>query len=543
MIKRFCLICVSLFYITSSFSQIKKTIPAKPKIVIGLVIDQMRWDYLYRYSELYSSGGFKRLLNQGFSCENTFINFVPTYTAPGHTCIYTGSVPAINGIVGNNWFNRSTGKNMYCTQDTSVNTIGSNSFAGKMSPKNLWTTTITDELRISNNFKSKVIALALKDRASITPGGHTANAAYWFDDSNGKWITSSYYMNQLPDWVNAFNNKRLPDDYMSKDWNALMPLSKYDLSTADNKEYESNIPGENNRSFPHRLSEIKHKYLAFNYTPFANTFTFDFAKATIENEKMGQNTVPDFLAVSISSTDYIGHQFGPNSIEIQDTYLRLDNDISEFLKYLDSKFGKENYLLFLSADHAVANIPAFLQEHKIPSGTYSQTNLTKNINLLLEEKFLIKKGVLNIQNYQIYLNTKEIEKENKNLSEIKKAVIDFLNQQEFISSAIDLEKITSSSLPDVIKQKIINGYNFKRSGDIHFIYKPGYFDPGGNSTTHGSLNPYDSHIPLIWFGWNIKHGSSNREIYMTDIAPTLAALLKIQMPNGSIGKVIEEVVK
>ncbi|MBI3883925.1 MAG: alkaline phosphatase family protein, partial [Sphingobacteriales bacterium] len=343
--------------VKSQTAQLRK--PAQPKLVVGLVIDQMRWDYLYRFNDLYTNDGFKRLLQQGFSCENTLIPYVPTYTAPGHTCIYTGSVPAIHGIVGNNWFDRTQNANMYCTEDSTVTTVGSNTKAGKMSPGNLWTTTITDELRLSNNFKSRVVGIALKDRGAILPAGHSANAAYWYDDKAGKWITSSHYIKQLPAWLDSFNAKALPDVYMQQDWNTLLPIEKYDLSSADNKPYEGNIKGENTPTFPHKLSLIGNdKYEAFKTTPFANTYTFDLAKATIQNEKLGAtNGITDFLAVSISSTDYIGHTFGPNSIEAEDTYLRLDRDIASFLQYLDGTIGKGNYLLFLTADHGVAHVP------------------------------------------------------------------------------------------------------------------------------------------------------------------------------------------
>ena len=378
----------------------------KPKLVVGLVIDQMRWDYLYRYSNLYGPDGFKRLLSQGFSCENTMIPYVPTYTAVGHTCVYTGSVPAITGIVGNNWFDKTTNRNVYCTDDSTVVSIGGTTNAGKMSPANLWTTTITDELRLSNNFKSKVIGIALKDRGAILPAGHSANAAYWYDEQVGKWISSSYYMQNLPTWVNQFNAKDLPSTYMSRDWNTILPMVKYDLSTADDKPYENTIKGEKTVVFPHKLSLIgaADKYISFKTTPFANTYTFDFAKAAIENEALGRNTVTDFLAVSISSTDYIGHAFGPNSVEIEDTYLRLDKDIADFLTYLDKKLGAGNYLFFLTADHGVAHIPAFMKENKLPAGTFEDNDIAKQLNEVIETNFGIKKGVQAVLNYQVYLN-------------------------------------------------------------------------------------------------------------------------------------------
>lgn len=532
------LVFFTVLFFSSAFSQTQK-----PKLVVGLVIDQMRWDYLYRYNDLYSAGGFKRLLNQGFSNENTMIPYVPTYTAVGHTCVYTGSVPAITGIVGNNWFDKTSNRSVYCTDDSTVTTVGSAGNAGKMSPANLWTTTITDELKLSNNFKSKVIGLALKDRGAILPAGHSANAAYWYDA--GKWITSSFYMNALPKWVDDFNAKDLPSAYMSQDWNTVLPMSKYDLSTADDKPYENTIKGEKGVVFPHKLSEISaaNKYDAFRTTPFANTYTFDFAKATIENEGMGKGAVTDFLAVSISSTDYIGHAFGPNSVEAEDTYLRLDKDIADFLAYLDKKLGVGNYLFFLTADHGVAHIPAFLDEHNIPAGTFNDNDIAKEINEAIERDFGIKKAVQTVMNYQVYLNTDLIESSGKDIEAIKKLVVKKLKQQPYIIAAFATEDIATTTLPQPQKEMMTNGYNPKRSGDIQFTFKPGYFDGGNKGTTHGLWNPYDAHIPLVWFGWKVKPGKSNREVYMTDIAPTIAAMLQIQMPNGCVGKVITEVVK
>lgn len=523
---------------------VSKQQSTKPKLVVGIVIDQMRWDYLYRFNQLYSANGFKRLLGEGFSCENTLIPYTPTYTAPGHTCIYTGSVPAIHGIVGNSWFDKSLNANVYCTDDSTVNTVGNISDAGKMSPVNMWTTTITDELRLSSNFKSKVIGIALKDRGSILPAGHSANAAYWYDDKGGKWISSTYYMPDLPLWVKDFNAKDVVATYMSKDWNTLLPIDQYDLSTEDDKPYENSITGESTVTFPHKLSAIgNNKYGSFRTTPFANTFTFDFAKKAIENEKLGSNTVTDFLTLSISSTDYIGHSFGPNSIEIEDTYLRLDKDIADFLQYLDQKLGKGNYLTFLTADHGVAHVPAFLAEHKLPGGTFSDADFAKEINQAIETKFGVKNAVQSVQNYQVYLNFTEIEKQGKDKVGIVNDVIKLLKQKPYIINAFETDKIMQATIPEPQKVMMTNGYNPKRSGDIQFTFKPGYFDGGKKGTTHGLWNPYDAHIPLLFFGWNVKPGKTNRETYMTDISATVAAMLQIQMPNGCVGKVITEVIK
>lgn len=541
--KKFFILIGILFTTNFLFAQqIKKTL--KPKLVVGLVIDQMRWDYLYRYNELYTSNGFKRLMNEGFSCNQTLIPYLPSYTAPGHTCIYTGSVPAIHGIVANDWYDKTIQKNMYCTADSTVKTVGSTSDEGKMSPRNLLVTTIGDELRLSTNFRSKVIGVSLKDRASILPAGHSANAAYWYDDIAGKWISSSYYENELPEWVKKQNEKSMPDEAMSKDWNLLLPVNKYVQSTEDKEEYEGIIPGEKLATFPHRLSKITEgKYESFKFTPASISYTFDMAKAAIKNEKLGGGNLTDMITVSISTTDYVGHTFGPNSIEAEDTYLRLDRDIADFLNYLDSAIGKGKYLLFLTADHGVEHVPGFLEEHQIPGGVYNTTELSKNLKQHIEEVFSLKDAIIKIQNSQIYVNDEAIKKAGKNVGAVNEEIIHFLNQQPFIEYAFATKDLATVTLPEPIKKMLINGYNQKRSGQIGYIPKPGYIYGANTGTTHGAWSPYDTHIPLIFFGTNIKPGNTDHITYMTDIAPTVAALLKIQMPSGNVGNVIEEVVK
>ncbi len=548
-----CRFSIVLFLLTLSISvsaqQNKNTAkPAttqsQPKLVIGLVIDQMRWDYLYKFKKLYGKGGFNRLLNQGFSCDNTMITHLPTYTAVGHTGIYTGSVPAIHGIVGNNWIDRASGKNVYCTDDSTVTGVGSNNEAGKMSPRNMMTTSIADQLRLSDNFKSKVIGISLKDRGAILPAGHSANVAYWFDDKEGKWITSTYYMESLPSWVNNFNDKKMPDSLMAKGWNVIMPIKDYDLSAEDKESYEGKIPGINQNTFPYTTNNLGDKrYKAFKYTPFGNTYTLKFAESAIENEQLGKGSVTDFLAVSLSSTDYIGHVFAPNSVEIEDTYLRLDLDLTEFLNYLDKTIGVGNYLFFLTADHGVAHNPDFMKEHKLPSGNFEDNDLMKSLNDTLKSLNRSVPQVMAIDNSQIYFNDND-ELIKANGKEIfKDIIVSLLEKKSFISHAFDIEKVSTSTLPTVMIEMVKNSYYPKRSGDVMFIPNPGFLDGGKTGTTHGLWNPYDAHIPLVWYGWNIKSGRSHKEVHMTDIAATLAALLDIQMPNGCVGKVIEEVVR
>lgn len=519
----------------------------KPKLVVGVVIDQMRWDYLYRFERLYSNDGFKRLLTQGFSFENTLIPYTPTYTAVGHTCVYTGSIPAITGIVGNSWFDKSIDNNMYCTSDSTVEGVGSKTDAGKMSPANMWTTSVTDELRLSNNFKSKVIGISLKDRGAILPAGHAANAAYWYDDSVGHWISSTYYFanNQLPQWVKDFNATDPVSRYMSQDWDLLKNRSLYIQADNDGNAFEGNISGEKNPAFPHRLSLIsnKKKRGAIRTTPHGTSLSFEFAKAALINEQMGKGMYTDFLALSISSTDYIGHTFGPNSLEIEDAYARLDKDLASFLQFLDLRVGKGNYLFFLTADHAAAHNPSFLQSHKIPGGYFDDDSLKKEITAAVETRFAIKKAIRKVYNYQVYLNDDAIANSGKDADDVKEFIIQKLMEYPYILHAVELKKLELATINATQKRMMINGYNTKRSGDIQFTVKPQYMDHGKTGTTHGAWNPYDAHIPLLWYGWNIKPGETNREVYMTDIAPTVAALLDIQMPSGNVGKALIELTK
>ncbi len=544
--KIFALLLVAIISLQVLAQQVKNGVP-RPKLVVGIVVDQMRWDFLYRYADRYqANGGFKRLVNQGFSCENTLIPYTPTITACGHTCIYTGSVPAVHGITGNNWYDRQLNKTFYCTQDDSVSTVGApDGTNGKMSPRNNFATTICDELRLATNFQSKVIGVAIKDRGGILPAGHSANAAYWYDSRNGNWITSTYYMQQLPQWVNDFNNKKLADKYYTDGWKTMYPINTYTQSTADEKKYEAKPFGADAKGFPYDLTKnIGKNYGVLASTPFGNTMTLEMAKAALTSENMGADAVTDFLAVSLSSTDYVGHAFGPNSVETEDTYLRLDKDLGAFFAFLDAKVGKGQWLMFLSADHGVAHVPGFMEENKLPGGLFFDDNLIKEMNASLKQQYGADSLIINIMNYQVHLNKKKISDNKLDEEGIEKWIIEKLLATKGILNAFSLREISEATLPSKIKSMIENGYYPNRSGDIQFILKPGWIDAySPTGTTHGLWNPYDSHIPLVWYGWNIKPGKSNHEVYMTDIAPTVAALLRIQMPSGCVGKPIEEVTK
>ena len=515
----------------------------RPKLVVGITIDQMRWDYLYRYYDRYAAnGGFKRMLSQGFSCENTLIPYAPTVTAPGHTCIYTGSIPSVHGIAGNFWWDVAQQRNVYCTEDKTVQTVGSSTTQGLQSPRNLLASTICDELRLATNFQSKVIGVAIKDRGGILPAGHSANAAYWYDSQEGNWITSTYYMSELPKWVKDLNAKKLGDKYYEQGWNTLYPANTYLQSTSDVKSYETKSIGT---GFPYDLKKfIGKNYGALASTPYGNSFTVEMAKAAIEGEKLGADAITDILAVSFSSPDYIGHGFGPNSMEQEDDFYRLDKELGEFLNYLDNKIGQGQYTVFLSADHGVAHVPGFMKENKFPAGNFNEGVVMEQLNQLLKDKFGTGNLALDISNYQVVLNHPLINDKKLKREEIADVATEFFSKQEAVARAFDLHRLNETALPTKIKDMIVNGYYPSRAGDIQIILKPNYIESFLTAgTTHGMWYNYDAHIPLLWYGWGIKAGKTNRETYMTDIAPTLAALLHIQMPGGAVGKVITEVLK
>lgn len=519
----------------------------RPKLVVGVVVDQMRWDYLYRYQERFGDNGFKRLMREGFNCENTMLNYIPAVTAIGHTSIYTGSVPAIHGIAGNDF--HIDGKQTYCTDDAAVATVGSNSDAGKMSPHNLKVTTIGDELHLATNYRSKIISVSLKDRASILPGGHTADGAYWFDAETGNFITSTYYRKDLPGWLKQFNDRQLAKHYLSQDWETLYPTESYKNSTADNNSYENPFPGADTPTMPVATSKLMDSegLGLIRNTPYGNTLTIDLALAAIDGERLGNRGETDMLAVSLSSTDYIGHQFGTYAIETEDTYLRLDSDIARLLAALDQKIGKGEYLLFLTADHAAAHNFKFLTDKGIPAGGWDIEKTKAALNSHLKAEFKTDCNLVSgLLNYQIFLDNEKIDSLGISKENVVAAAIDYIKRGEGVYCAVEQENAGTATLPSPIKDRIVNGYYPGRSGEIQIIMQPGWYgleSEATGGTDHGVWHPYDTHVPLIFFGSGINPGATFTPVEITDIAATVCALLHIQMPDGCIGKPVTELTK
>lgn len=515
----------------------------KPKLVVGIVIDQMKAEYLYRFSSDFSENGFKLLMKDGYTFQNTHYNFMPTYTGPGHAAIYTGTTPSTNGIVGNYWYNKSIKKDMYCTNDDSVSTIGNGTESeGKMSPKNLQSTTITDELKLATNFKGKVIGMSLKDRGAILPAGHFADWAFWYSKT-GSFISSTFYGENLPNWVTEFNNEKNYESYIKKGWELLKPKDQYNESLTDNNPYEGKLY-KKTPFFPYNLKDMYENNDAgvLRSTPYGNNLLADFAMKAIEKEALGKDEITDFLTVSFSSTDYIGHLLGPRSIELQDTYLRLDETIAQFLNYLDKTVGKENYLVFLTADHGGAENVTYLKDNK-----YDVNNInSKTFNNDLIEFSVATYGedlLLNYSNFNLFFNKELIEQKGLLLSKVKEKFTTFLYQQKSIKKVYSEEQILAHSGNDFYLNFVANGYDPNQNGELVFTLKPGYVEYSSTGTTHGSSYTYDTHVPLLFYGWHIKSGESFDRKEITQIAPTLAQLLKITFPNGTQAELLQEILK
>ncbi len=552
MIKRL-LPALVLFFILSSCCNDKREKgdirnEHRPKLVIGIVVDQMRYDYLFKYAKKYGKGGFKRLMKEGFSFDDAQYNYVPTYTGPGHTAIYTGATPSMSGIVANDWYDRKSGKSVYCVQDDTVYTVGSFSKLGKMSPKRELVSTIGDALKLSNGGKSKVIGISQKDRAAIFPAGHRADAAYWLDDSTGNWITSTYYMKFLPQWVMKFNKEERVKKYLSKPWSTLLPICSYTESMSDDNPYEKPYKTESAPIFQHNLPVLMEKNGGLGLikaTPFGDDITKDFAIETIKNENLGKGDETDMLTVSFSSTDYVGHQFGTESIELEDTYIRLDKDLEELFNFLDSYIGKNNVLVFLTADHGAAVNAQYLMDRGVPAGYVDDAVLLARVNESINSVYG-KEVDVQLVNQQFYIDyeTPNVEQTHLpiNKDSVESIIANVAAQWPGVERAIPAYKLNYINR-DFINTKILNGYLPSRSGDVIINLYPNWLIYAKTGTTHGAPYDYDAHVPLLFWGGEIQKGSSPKEEAITNIAPTISWLLHIPDPDGCMGQPMGEVLK
>lgn len=551
----FALVFISLFF-TSCFKprsyrtlldpsnvEVSDRFSSRPQLVVGITVDQMRLDYLYRYWHLFGDEGFKRLVNDGFICTNHHYDYGPTVTAPGHASIYTGTTPAMHGIIANDWHERNAGT-AYCTSDSSVFGIGTTSEKGKMSPHRMLTSTVGDELRLSNNFKSKVIGISLKDRGAILPAGHAANGAYWFAFKNeGNWVTSSYYTQTLPQWVQDFNAKRLPDTYIAQGWELLLAPEAYDISYMDNNPYEGPFRGQLRAAFPYDFSSItENKYDVMGSAPHGSSLTVDFALAAIAGEDLGSDEHTDLLTVSFSSPDYAGHQFGPQSMEVQDTYLRLDRDIARLLNYLDANIGVNLYTVFLTADHGGAPVPGYTANYGIPGGYWRPQAMLDDVNQALQKEVGPGDWIEAYSNDQIFFETELLKQYSITAEQAAAIAAPICKGYDEVLHVYSKAELLGGAFSDLIVQLTQRGIHPQRSGDLMVITRPGFIEHSLTGTTHGSPFSYDTHVPLIFYGQGIKAGELSRRTNTRDIAPTVSRLMRVSQPSGCTGDVIHELV-
>jgi predicted AlkP superfamily pyrophosphatase or phosphodiesterase len=539
------LLSVSAFAQTAKKAASKPSTLARPKLVVGIVVDQMRYDYLYRYYDLYPEGGFKRMMNEGFNCRNNHYSYALTVTAAGHASAYTGSVPAINGIVGNEWFDPISKQSIYCVEDSTVKTVGSNNpTVGKMSPRNLLTSTVSDQLRIATNFRNKTIGVAIKDRGSILPAGHTANGSYWFDSKTGNWVTSTYYMDDLPQWAKDYNAKKMPSEYLKKGWQLLLSADSYGQSSEDDVEWEGKLPGAKRPVFPYELAGLAgDAFGVVTDTPWGNTITKEMAIEAIKGENLGKGKDTDFLVISFSSTDKIGHRVGPNSIEQQDDFLRLDREFADLFGFLDSWVGKGEYTVFLTADHGVVDVPGFAASHKLPSGLVERRVVVATIDKALDDAFGKDKYVLSRENNQLYFDHELLQKKKITIASAAEVVREALLKVPGVADVLNLNDMGKAPLNTYQLELFKNNVNAKRSGDVQIITQPGWFYGTATGTSHGTPYNYDTQVPFVMFGWGIKQGETLRRTSVSDIAPTIASLLHILPASGNIGNPVEEALK
>ena len=521
--------------------------PEKPKLIVQIVVSQMRFDYLQRYESKFTYDGFRMIASEGAFCKNARYNYLLTQAYPGLATISTGSNPSTHGIVSDKWISKLTNEEIKAVADDKVETVGGSFFSGKYSPKNLITSTLGDEIRISNP-RSKVVGIAMDPGSAILSTGHNANSVYWFDTERGFWVSSSHFLNEAPAWVDTFNTKGFAQVYAEREWNALNPISQYeeaDTATVKNEESKKRIAQKLRQMISGIIQGKKSKtdFVSLTQNPFGNLLTKDFAIAAILGEELGKDDNTDLLTVTFSPTRNISQKYGPHSIEIEDTYLKLDKEIAHFLQFINATVGKENVLVVLTSDQGVASTPDHMEKSKIPGGYFDPNKAMMLLSSYLNITYGTGKWVVAFHEKQIYLNHRLIEDSNLQLAEVQQRIANFMIQFTGVANVSTGQVLQTSNFTSGILQKFQNSYNPRRSGDIIINLEPGWVEKNGTVTSANSPYSYDAHVPLIWYGWKIKRKAILNPVSMTDIAPTISTLIGITWPNGATGTPIREIIE
>jgi predicted AlkP superfamily pyrophosphatase or phosphodiesterase len=521
--------------------------PEKPRLVIGIVIEQLKYDQLEKFRDKLGEDGIKRLINEGTYFKNASFEYMLTQSAPGHATISTGAEPSYHGITSDNWYLPLRNELIYCSKDIEVNPVGGSYESGLHSPANLQASTFSDELKMSTNKEAKVFGIGIKESSAIFSAGHAADGAYWFDYVTGTWMSSTYYMNVLPEWVNDFNAMKFAESYLNGTWSMLRPAQYYAYCLADSNKFESGFNGVN--YFPYDLKKLRAKgiagskndYSLLRETPFGNSYTTNFAIRLIEKESLGKDDITDYLSICYSSTDYIGHRFGPSSVETGDAILRLDDEVKNLLTYLNDSIGKRNILIYFTAAHGISEVPSVLMSNRIPAGYFKQTQALQLLRSYLNAVYGEGDWVKGYSERQIFLNRSLIEDARLPLEEVQKRVARFLVQFTGVASAFPYSAFEANDFSNGNLKRIINSFTPQRSGDIIVTLNPGWVELEGDYiTNHNSPYEYDCHVPLIWYGWSVNRASVTRRINMADIAATLSSLCKVPYPNACSGEPLIE---
>jgi predicted AlkP superfamily pyrophosphatase or phosphodiesterase len=521
--------------------------PDKPRLVIGIVVEQLKYDQLEKFRDRFGENGIKRLINEGSYFKNASFEYMLTQSAPGHATISTGTEPSFHGITSDEWYVPLKNELIYCTKDNDVNPVGGSFEFGLHSPANLQASTFSDELKMSTNGAAKVFGVGLKESSAILSAGHAADAAYWFDNTTGTWMSSTYYIKSLPGWVTDFNAMKFSDSYLNGTWSLSRPVSSYGDCLPDSNIFEAGFNGKN--YFPYDLKKIRSKstsgfksdYSLLRETPFGNSLTTSFAIRLIQNEKLGKDDITDYIAICYSATDYIGHRFGPSSVEMGDAILRLDDEISSLLKFVNDSIGKKNVLIYFTSAHGISEIPNVLEKSRIPAGYFKQYQALQLLRSYLNAVYGEGNWVKGYSDRQVFLNRTLIEDARLSLDDVQKKVARFLVQFTGVAAAYPYSAFEANDFGNGNLKRIINNFSPQRSGDVIVTLNPGWVEIEGEYVTnYNSPYEYDSHVPLIWYGWTVNRSVITREVNMTDVAATLSSLCKVPYPNACTGNLLFE---
>ncbi len=545
--KRYAAIILTVAACSGLFGQGAYLPPDKPYLVVGIVVEQLKYDQIEKFRDRFEENGIKKLINEGTYFKNASYEYMLTQSASGHATISTGSEPSSHGITSDYWYLPLKDELIYSSKDNNVDPVGGSFESGLHSPHNLQASTFSDELEMATIRKAKVFGVGLKENSAIFSAGHAADGAYWFDNSTGTWMSSTYYINALPSWVNDFNAMNFPETYLSNMWTLLHPAEDYADCLPDTNSFEAGFNKVN--YFPYDLKKLRSKsnsdnrsgYSLLRETPFGNTLTTNFAIRLIEKEGLGRDDITDYISICYSATDNIGHRFGPSSVEMGDAILRLDSEIKDLLTYLNDSIGKKNVLIYFTSAHGISEIPAVLTSSRIPAGYFKQNQALQLLRSYLNAVYGEGDWVKGYSEKQVYLNRTLIEDARIPLEEVQKKVSRFLVQFTGVAAAYPYSAFEANDFGNGNLKRIINNFNPQRSGDVIVTLNPGWVEQEGDYVTnHNSPYEYDSHVPLIWYGWSVNRSTVTRKVNMTDIAATLSSLCKVPYPNACTGEPLFE---